>query len=394
MGLVGKLKNWINLWLGQFSIKNIENRRCSDNDSILIIKLDAIGDFIIWLDSAKEYKRLFPGKRCVLMCNKSCKELAEVTDYFDEVITLDIKKFEQDKRYREEEIKKNKSQEYGILIQTEFSRTQHMDIIAASIPAKTKIGFVAEEGRLNISRRVLLRRNKKVLDGIYDKLIPSSKMNLMEIQRNKEFIIGLGNKDFKSSMPILPAIANVQISNEKYFIVFPGASTKIKTWRPEHFADVINYLIEHTGWICCVCGGSDDRYLFEKIRRKTNNVEKLKNYCGKTNLVELIEIVRNAEIVISNDTSGIHFANAVGTKGVCPFGEYNYGRFLPYVSDKKESTIKTCSMNVKCRGCSNAHLSFNCILNILINGRYLCLDKVPVDYVIKTINECLRGDTV
>ena len=37
--------------------------------SILIVRLDAIGDFIIWLDAAKEIKKHFPDKHLVLLCN-------------------------------------------------------------------------------------------------------------------------------------------------------------------------------------------------------------------------------------------------------------------------------------------------------------------------------------
>ena len=223
MGLVEKIKGWSNLWLNQFALKKIENRRCSDNDSVLVIKLDAIGDFIIWLDSAKEYKEMFTGKHCVLMCNKACKEIAEATEYFDEVVALDIKKFEQDKKYQEEQIERNKVRAYGMLIQTAYSRTQHMDILAASIPANKKIAFEADESKSNVSRSVTSKKNKQILDSVYDQLIPASTEILMELQRNKEFMIGLGKTDFKSAIPKLPHIDGVQIPQYDYFLVFPGS---------------------------------------------------------------------------------------------------------------------------------------------------------------------------
>lgn len=389
MGVVSKVKIWVNLWLNQFSIKNIQNRRCSENDSVLVIKLDAIGDFIIWLDSAKEYKKMYPGKHCILMCNKACRELAEITGYFDKVITLDIKKFEQNKEYRNIQIEENKSRQYGILIQSAYSRTQHMDILAASIPANMKIAFEADESKSNVSRSVITKKNKKILDSFYDQLIPAVKENLMEIQRNKEFLRGLGNKDFKSAIPKLPHIEGAEIPGYDYFLVFPGASTKIKTWRLEKFAEVINNIQEKRKWNCLVCGGILENDLYGEIEDKVVNKDKLVNYCGKTSLIELIEIVRNAKFVVSNDTSGIHYAAAVGTKAVCPFGEYNYGRFLPYKADKGMSTIRVCTANMKCKGCASSHMTISCILHILIYGRYECLDKININEINKCIDKFL-----
>ena len=385
MGLVSKLKNWTNLWLNQFDIKNTENRKCANNDSVLVIKLDAIGDFIIWLDSAKEYTGLYPGKKCVLMCNKACKELAEVTGYFDEIVTLDIKKFEQDREYRNKQIEENKEREYGVLIQTAYSRTQHMDILAASISANKKIAFEADESKSNISRSLIRKKNKLILDSYYDQLIPASEGNLMELQRNKEFLIGLGKKDFKSAIPKLPYIQGVEIPSNDYFLVFPGASTKIKTWRPERFAEAINHIQSKKKWVCLICGGVSEQELYDVIKDKVSDQSRIVNYCGKISLVELIEIVRNAKFVLSNDTSGIHYAAATGTPGICPFGEYNFGRFLPYESDEGSGTVNICNANVSCRGCASNHMTLRCIAHILKSGRYFCVDFISVDRLVERI---------
>lgn len=389
MGLAGKLSKWFQLWKNQFQLSKISNKKCEENDSILIIKLDAIGDFIIWLDSAKEYRGIFPGKRLILLCSALCKDIAKETGYFDEILQLDISKCEKDHDYFKEKLALLSKQPYGMVIQTTFSRTQHMDILAATIPAYRKIGFVADESRSNVSRKLLSKRNKRILDSFYDELIPTSKENLMEIQRNKEFLLGLGKTDFKSGIPQLPHIMDVDTPSEKYFVVFPGASTRIKMWKTEYFAEVINYIQGRRGWLCLVCGGKDEKPLFDLISERTDNNGKIENLCGKTTLTELIEIVRNSQMVISNDTSGIHYAAATGVKGICPFGEYNYGRFLPYESDQNDGTIKVCSAGMKCRNCSQKHMTLECLRNVLITGRYLCLDKVSPEDVINEVTKII-----
>ena len=385
MGIAGKLKKWLKLWENQFSLRSVVNQRCADRDSVLVIKLDAIGDFIIWLDSAKEYQRLFSGKKCILLCNALCGEIAAAAGNFDEIRTLDIKRFEEDGAYREEQIRAVSEWEFGTLIQTAYSRTQHMDLLAAAIPAHRKIGFEADESRSNLSRRVISRKNRLLLDRIYDQLIPATRQILMELQRNAEFLRGLGDVSFRSAIPRLPEIGNVTVPQHPYFLVFPGASTSIKMWSPVRFAEVIDSVLGATGWQCLICGGGNETYLYQQIAARVRETDRLENRCGKTSLTELIELVRHAKLVLSNDTSGIHFAAATGADGVCPFGEYNYGRFLPYASDRGSGTVSVCSAGMKCRNCAQKHMTLRCLLHVVFSGRYLCLDMVRPEDVKRTV---------
>lgn len=394
MGLGGKVSRWLGLWKNQFSLKRVENIKCEENDRVLIIKLDAIGDFIIWLDSAKEYRNIFSGKHIVLLCNSLCKDIAEVTNYFDEIKTLNIGKCETDPEYFKEQIDSLSKNSYNDLIQTAYSRTQHMDILAASIPAHKKIGFIADESKSNVSRSVVSKRNRKYLDNIYDTLIPSSSRNLMELKRNGEMIRNLGEPSFKSSIPELPQIKDVATPKGKYFIVFAGASTATKMWRNENFASVINHVLKITDWKCLICGGKNEKNLANNVISGVFEKNRVDNYCGRTSLIELIEIVRNSKLVISNDTSGIHFAAATGTRGVCPLGEYNYGRFLPYDADTGYSSISVCTAGMKCRNCSSKHMSLRCYTNIIVKGRYLCLEKITSESVVQAISTMLKEDSI
>ena len=396
-GKVDKVLRWANIWCAQFEAVRLENRRSSiETNKVLIIKTDAIGDFIIWLDSAKEFRGLYPGKKLVLMCSAPCVEIAESTGFFDEIITLNIRKFEGDNSYKKEMQEKFSKLSFDILIQTAYSRTVHMDMLAASIPAGEKIGLVSDETRTNLSRYITTKANRKKLDLIYDRLIPVSNQWLMEVKRNGELIRGLGKKDFLTGMPVLnkydarPEI----IPTGDYYVLFPGASTPKKMWDIKKFAKVADYVHQKTGWKAYVCGGKDEQQLYEKIAEYKKEDTKVFDYLGKTTLMELAEVIRNAKLVISNDTSGIHFAAAVNTPSICILGEYNYGRFLPYDYDKKkdenEVPMIICNADMECKRCAVGKMTSECNTCMATCGRYLCVDKISAETVIKAVDKIIN----
>ena len=51
---------------------------------------------------------------------------------------------------------------------------------------------------------------------------------------------------------------------------------------------------------------------------------------GKSSLTELAIIIKNSELLISNDSAAVHIAAAVGKKFLCISNGERFGRFLPY----------------------------------------------------------------
>lgn len=396
-GKVSKLMRWGNIWCSQFAVAHMDNKKeTEDTGRVLLIKVDAIGDFIIWLDSAGEYRKLYSDKKIVLMCSKACADIAKHTGLFDEIIIVDIRKFEGDNAYRKEKIEEFSKLSFDVLIQTAYSRTVHMDMIAAAVPAREKIGFVSDETMTNLSRYISFRFNRKKMDAIYDRLIPSTGGLLMEVKRNGELISGITGNRFLTGMPVLnkyDAAENI-IPKGNYYVLFPGASTPKKMWDIKGFAQVADYICEKTGWTGYVCGGPDEAALYTELCRYKKEETLVENYFGRTSLLELSEVIRNARFVVSNDTSGIHFAAAVNTPSVCILGEYNYGRFLPYDCDReydgKLSPMYICNADMPCKRCATGKMTAECKKNIALTGRYLCVDRVTEAMVIKAVDKILN----
>ena len=61
------------------ALSNVRSSSSNQIKLILIIRQDAIGDFVMWLDTAKEYRKLYPPEKykVVLVGNKIWCDLAK-----------------------------------------------------------------------------------------------------------------------------------------------------------------------------------------------------------------------------------------------------------------------------------------------------------------------------
>ena len=377
------VQRWFGLWATQRDDykKILDDKRCSGGtDTVMIMKLDAIGDFIIFLDSAGEYRRLYPDKKLVLICSRPCVALAQASGCFDECITPD----------------ELEGRSCDVLIQTVFAKTRAMDVIAASIPAKEKISTRPDDSRVNLSRRITSARINAAGDAVYDRLIETGRGELMELNRNAAFIRALGRSGFRSSMPVFPEqkVNDGIVPDFDYFILFPGASSHRKSWPADRFASVMDEVCAKTHMKCLVCGALAEKHLFDEIMKASATApDEVFDYLGRTTLIELMEVIRHAKLLIGNDTSGIHFAAAAGTRCVCIAGDFVYGRFIPYAPENTGTSPlpRVVHANAGCAGCALSRRTWKCRMTILFRNYFGCILDVSVADVMKAVQEELNS---
>jgi ADP-heptose:LPS heptosyltransferase len=364
---------------------------CKKNDDklnnkqrVLIIRLDAIGDSIIWLDSAKEYRTIYPPEKyhLTLLCNQTWESIAEQLPYFDKVISLNKKKFYRNLFYRSNMLRNIKTRNFDIVIQPTFSREFHLgDSIIRASNAKQRIGFMGDLSNITYSI-------KNISDKWYTKLIPASNEVLMELERNAEFMRGLGLNNFQCSVPSWPIKSEYVIPTlNKYFVIFPGASNRKRAWSPKSFSKIISKIHQKTGWNAVICGGSGEEDLGKEIICLTEDAITI-DLIGKTNLLELGEVIRNSQLLIGNETSAIHMAAAVRVPSICILGGGHFGRFMPYNINGNNTNFipKPVFNKMECFNCN-----WKCIYENSNQTIWPCIYKVSIndvwDEVLKIIEE-------
>jgi heptosyltransferase-1 len=118
------------------------------------------------------------------------------------------------------------------------------------------------------------------------------------------------------------------IKSGQYVIFVPGSAHIDKCWPLEHFAALADKITSQFSLPIIAVGAKSEKSLVEKI----DNLAKtsITNFAGRTTLKELVELLRAARLVVSNDTGPGHIAAALGTPLVMMYSWSNPARIAPY----------------------------------------------------------------
>jgi heptosyltransferase-1 len=154
-------------------------------------------------------------------------------------------------------------------------------------------------------------------------------------------------------LPLRPAVAAAvrskwPVAGHRWMVVNPGARWYNKRWPVEHYASLVRGLAEqHPELHFAVTGSTGERELGDAICRAAPG--RCANLAGATTLWELIEWIRLAEVMVTNDTGPMHVAAALGRPVVAIFGPTDPQRTGPY--GQVDSVL---SEAVECAPCMKA----------------------------------------
>lgn len=350
---------------------------------LFLIRVDAIGDFILWLDAAKEYRNLYPDYHITLVGNKIWTDLARSMPFWDEVMPLDRRRFREDLLYRWRFICKLLAFGCDIAVQPTYSRELTFgDALFRVLNVQICIGSAGDPSRP--------AWEKLISNRWYNKLLSTDPNPLMELERNAEFIRNLGAKNFQARLPRLPleieSSPNPVRRLGKYFVLFPGAKWSGRRWPLARFSQLAKQIYQRYGWKGVICGGPEDTALGEELIQQDGSF--LENWTGRTTLVEFIAIAKGAQVVITNETSAVHIAAAVRTPSVCIVGGGHFGRFLPYMlPDMKGRPLPLAVFqHMDCFGCN-----WLCRYAIKDGQPAPCIEEISVDAVWQIFDNAVHG---
>ena len=301
---------------------------------LLLIKTDEIGDYLLFrnylsfIRNSDKYKNY----KIILCGNEIWKDIALNFDgsFIDEFIWINKTSFNNNLLYRVNFLKLIFSRNPETVINCSYSRNFFIDdSIIESTNAKNKIGFKTDLANSD-------KWQVKLSDKYYTKLIDCSDERF-ELNKNRLFCESI--LDTKINI-IKPAIDIQPDAKSKYFfkdyvVLFLGGKRKYKKWDMNKFLDIGNYVISKYNFNILLVGAKneidDNRKFYNSINRK----DKVTDLSRETSLSELLLLLKDANLLISNDSGIVHMAASVNTKTIVLVNGSQFGRFLPYPENSR-----------------------------------------------------------
>ncbi|MUG93357.1 glycosyltransferase family 9 protein [Scytonema sp. UIC 10036] len=349
------------------------------------MRLDNIGDVIMTSPALRAIKENLPECHLTLMASPGGALAAELLPWVDEVLPWrvlwqDLGKLDFDPMREWELVKRLQNSKFdAAIIFTSFSQSPHPAgflCYLAGIPLR--IGESKEVGNGVLTLEVpsisdevhQVERNLRLIEQAgFEVQDRSLCIHISETAQQEALSLLLGTRDWglgtgKHNISQCPLpIAHCPFPN--YLLLNPWTSCQSRNYDSQRFAIAARQLAELTQMPVVVTG-------VEKDRPKSGLLlETLSNFAvdliGKTTLSQLAALIANAKLVLTNNTSTMHIADATLTPTVVMFA----GTELESQWQPRNGTSRLLRCPTSCSPC----YAFTCPYNLE------CLDIPPEEVV-------------
>lgn len=297
-------------------------------NSLLIVRLDAIGDYILFRNSLLAIKQSprFEKYSFSLLGNALWSDLAEKmdNDVIDNFIWINPAILYNRRSYNYPKLRllvKLKLKGFRVVIYPVHSRILDIDFFISELGIPVRIASSGDDINYN-------SMEKEIADSLYTSLIPVPDPSVFEFLRNRQFVAGITEGDSPDLKLTIPR--STPRNTELTIAISPGAGHPQRRWPAERFAELIRKLSEALpGALFYICGSDADVPAASVIKDQTTGCH-VQDFTGRISLPEFTMVLQKASLLVGNDSSSIHLAAALDVPAVCISNGNMFGRFQPY----------------------------------------------------------------
>ncbi|MBE9180439.1 glycosyltransferase family 9 protein [Oculatella sp. LEGE 06141] len=274
--------------------------------NLLVLRLDNIGDVLMTSPTLRSLKANLPSAKLTLMASPSGSLAAPLLPWVDDVLIwrtlwqdLGRLSFDPDREWNLIETLRQRQFDAAVIL-TSFSQSPHPPALAcalAGIPLR-------------------LGESKERDSGTLTHAVSPAPDDIHQVDRNLRLIeaVGFPVSDRRLCLHIPPLRLPIP---KPYLLLNPWTSCQSRNYEPDRFAVAARQLSQLTGWAVVVTGVETDRDRAQSLL--TILGEGAIDLIGKTSLSELVALIASASLVLSNNTSTMHIADATQTPNVILF---------------------------------------------------------------------------
>ncbi|MBI1824726.1 MAG: glycosyltransferase family 9 protein [Nitrospirae bacterium] len=369
---------WLRLQIDQFGLKlhSNDSGKGRARKRVGILRLDGMGDLILFLDALKGYRSFYPREKfeIYLIVEEWALPILKGIGDLDFVIPLDTRKFRKNPFYRWMKLREIREFEFDIFINgCIFRELLYGDILTYASASILRYGFLPQPDQ----KEERIYGNK-----CYTHLFPDPKWSVHELERNARLLREIGYKDFVVGMPTIKRYAGDLKENRTSFIVVPGARFKVRRWPIDRFAEIANRIYRRTGLIPTITGSASEQVLSEELINRAPELP-WNNQTGSS-IESLPELLLSAQFILTNDTGIMHYGMALGVRTAAMVYGGLFTSYSKYPVHLQKEILVIHDLKTDCFDCLG-----HCIYSNEKDKIKPCLDHVTVDQVFQAIEKWL-----
>lgn len=280
--------------------------------NLLVMRLDNIGDVMMTTPALRALRENLPDARITLMASPGGALTEPLLPWVDAVLPervlwQDLGRLEFDPAREWALIERLKAQQFdAAIVLTSFSQSPHpAGLICQLAGIPLRLGESKEDDRQTLTHAV-----------------PPASDEIHQVDRNLRLLefVGFTVSDRRLSLAVPPDARQTmrqRLKDLPYLLLNPWTSCQSRNYAPDRFAAAARQLSEATGWRVVVTGVAKDRDRAQPLLDVLG--DRAIDLIGATSLSELVAIVADAKLLLTNNTSTMHVADAVGTPSVILF---------------------------------------------------------------------------
>ncbi|MGC9193705.1 MAG: glycosyltransferase family 9 protein [Thermoplasmata archaeon] len=334
------------------------------NGGTAVVRIGGIGDMILSIPLLCNIK--VTNGPVTLICSSKHRYMEEIFPYCaDYFIFYDDSKFRKNIFYRRKFLRNIAEKGFYQIIQSGISRQQGgADVICWAARAKKTVGFY---------QRPWHTCEKNISNSWFDTLIDGKYGQKHELDRLS--MLDSSCPDYELCLTALQAKKYAVDAINGYAVISVGASTSVREWDIGNFIEVARE-IQKIGLLPVFVGTEKDKVGLDKYHVDFNH----KNLVGKLTTKEYVELLKNSEIIICNESSPMHIGVIFGryTIAIVSGGEFN--NYCNYPKHLSKNLLVIHAQDTHCFNCG-----WRCIYKNNDDKPFPCLEKIDSHRVIKEI---------
>lgn len=314
---------------------------------VLVVRMDGIGDMMLFRQSLDHYAEAFGVDKAditVLGCDSWKPIAGNVFDGY-RVVTIDEHAYARKLMYRFRVNLMVRRMAPAVTVCDSYLRRAMMadSLVWASAAERTVVSmpYVNEPTRAEFTFYL----------SQVDEIIDTGPYPTHEIVRHFRFVSEVAGKTIQPVSPRIdwPERKQAIAAGEPYAVINPGSNEPGRRWPFASYVAVAEKLLA-MGWHVVFVGTRDERWdaaLLDDIANRSG----VSDMSGRTTLPELMDIMNNAGLVISNDTGPAHLSIALGTPTLVIVGGGHFTSFVPYPAHVCPPNAKFIYQIMECYHC-------------------------------------------